>query len=86
MDRTGHVLVVNEGAMSTLSALRNVQKFTAGGEFRQRWGKDGHEPGQFDSPSGIAVDAAANFYVADTNNNRVQKFSIAGCVPWAVGG
>ena len=50
----------------------------AAGEFRQRWGKDGQEPGQFDSPQGVAVDAAGNFYVADTVNNRVQKFSIDG--------
>lgn len=63
--------------MSTFGAF-NVQKFTAAGEFRQRWGKDGTEPGQFDSPSGVGVDAAGNFYAADTNNNRVQKFRIDG--------
>jgi DNA-binding beta-propeller fold protein YncE len=77
VDQSGHILVVNNGTSNTLSAY-HVQKFTAAGEFRQRWGKDGTEPGQFDSPQGVAVDAAGNFYVADTVNNRVQKFSSDG--------
>ena len=55
-----------------------VHRFTAAGEFLQRWGTDGFAPGQFDSPAGVAVDRAGNVYVADTNNNRVQKFSSTG--------
>ncbi|MEM7115242.1 MAG: 6-bladed beta-propeller [Chloroflexota bacterium] len=30
--------------------------------------------GYFDNPSGIAVDAAGNVFVADTGKNRIQKF------------
>jgi len=33
----------------------------------------GKGPGEFRKPSGIAVDAAGNIFVSDTDNNRVQK-------------
>ncbi len=38
----------------------------------------GSGPGQFDEPSGIAVDASGAVYVADRNNNRVQVLDSAG--------
>src|SRR6478609_7415368 len=34
--------------------------------------------GQFDSPTGIAVDRSGNVLVADTNNGRIEKFSATG--------
>jgi DNA-binding beta-propeller fold protein YncE len=34
--------------------------------------------GQFDSPTGLAVDAKGNILVADTNNGRIEKFSPTG--------
>jgi tripartite motif-containing protein 71 len=74
LDAKGQVFVADDGRFSTRGAY-TIQKFTATGEFLNRWGRDGFEPGQFDSPSGVAVDAAGNFYVADTANNRVQKFN-----------
>ena len=41
-------------------------------------GGRGADKGQFDSPTGIAVDANGNILVADTNNGRIQKFSPTG--------
>ena len=41
-------------------------------------GGRGTENGQFDSPTGIAVDSHGNILVADTGNNRVEKFSPTG--------
>jgi DNA-binding beta-propeller fold protein YncE len=38
-------------------------------------GIQGSGDGQFFRPRGVAVDAAGNIYVADTENDRVQKFS-----------
>ena len=38
-------------------------------------GGAGSGKGLFDRPRGIAVDKAGNFYVADTMNARIQKFS-----------
>jgi len=40
----------------------------------------------FDTPSGIAIDAAGNVYVADTNNNRIQKFGAGGAFVTSWGG
>ena len=35
--------------------------------------QSGKGPGEFRKPSGVAVDGAGNIFVADTDNNRVQK-------------
>jgi len=37
-------------------------------------GQYGVGDGQFTNPADVAVDAAGNVYVADTNNHRIQKF------------
>lgn len=34
----------------------------------------GKANGEFNKPSGVALDAAENLYVSDTNNHRIQKF------------
>ena len=41
-------------------------------------GGKGTGKGEFDLPSGIAVDANGNVLVADTNNGRIEKFSPTG--------
>ena len=41
-------------------------------------GGKGSDKGQFDSPTGIAVDGSGNILVADTNNGRIEKFSPTG--------
>jgi DNA-binding beta-propeller fold protein YncE len=46
--------------------------------FIKKWGSQGTGDGQFDSPEGIAVDSSGSVYVADSDNNRVQKFSSDG--------
>jgi tripartite motif-containing protein 71 len=58
-----------------------VQVFTAFGIPLAEWGSRGTGPGQFRSPSDVAVDAAGHVYVMDMANNRVQVF---GRVPTAV--
>jgi hypothetical protein len=40
-----------------------------------KWGSQGSGDGQFDYPSGIALDPSDNVYVVDRNLRRVQKFS-----------
>ena len=51
------------------------------------WGRHGHEPGQFDfgssqdytKPPGGGIAVAGNYvYVADSGNNRIQRFNLSG--------
>jgi len=43
--------------------------------FLRKWGESGSGAGQFQSPTGVAVDQAGNVYVADLVNHRIQKFA-----------
>lgn len=56
------------------------------GSLLMQGGSMGRNVGQFDYPRGIAVDAANDFYVADSRNHRVQKFRGEDSrLAWAVG-
>ena len=65
-----------------------IQKFDSDGNFIAFWGSENLDPyggsefgggdGEFASPAGIAVDSSNNIYVADTGNNRIQKFDSDG--------
>src|SRR5436305_1226852 len=58
------------------------------GAFVRAFGKDGTGDGEFHNPLAVAVDAADNIYVADTDNNRIQKFDPQGrfLAKWGHGG
>jgi DNA-binding beta-propeller fold protein YncE len=64
----------------------NVVPAGTTGAFIRTWGTQGTAVGQFQFPWGTAVDSAGNVYVADTNNNRVQKFNAAGVYQTQFGG
>ncbi len=86
-DAAGNVYVVD-------SSHNRIEKFTAGGSFITSWGHRGSEPGEFEFGSsqnytqppggGIAV-AGEYVYVADSGNNRIQRFNLGGGEPLAWG-
>jgi DNA-binding beta-propeller fold protein YncE len=53
-----------------------VEQYDSNGNFITRWGSHGEEEGQFSYPNGLAADLSGNVYVADTYNQRIQKFSL----------
>lgn len=62
-----------------------IQMFDKDGVFVMQWGSKGSEEGEFDSPTGISVDANGYLFVVDTGNNRVQKFAPDGSFIMAFG-
>jgi tripartite motif-containing protein 71 len=79
-DAAGNVYVVD-------SSHDRIQKFDANGNFITDWGRRGSELGQFDFGSsqnptqppggGIAV-AGNHVFVADSGNNRIERFNLEG--------
>jgi len=55
---------------------------------RQFLPRSGTGNGQFKEPNGLAVDGGGHVFVADTSNNRIQKFDDGGTflIAWGSGG
>jgi DNA-binding beta-propeller fold protein YncE len=47
-------------------------------EFIRSFGSRGRQRGQFEDPSGIAIDREGNLIIADTGNHRIQRFLPSG--------
>jgi DNA-binding beta-propeller fold protein YncE len=76
------VAVASDSVYVTEEAPHRLQKFTLDGKLVARWGGDDPKGswlhGQFNRPSGIAVDAEDDVYVVDTYNHRIQMFHSTG--------
>lgn len=55
-----------------------VHRFSEDGALIASWGGPGSGPGQFHIPHGVFVDRHGTVYVADRENDRIQRFSPAG--------
>lgn len=55
-----------------------VVKLGPDGAVIARWGRHGTGPGEFDAPSGVAVDIQGNVYVTEFYNHRVQVLNTEG--------
>ena len=70
------VIATDDGAVWVAAAGYNrFGKFDRNGKLLYHWGMFGAEPGLMDNPHQFCVDQAGNLYVADANNDRVQKFA-----------
>lgn len=58
-------------------AAARIQAFTPGGAYLFKWGSPGTGNGEFVEPWGITSDGTG-IYVTDLNQQRVQKFTLAG--------
>jgi len=55
-----------------------IAKIDKNGNWIKSWGEPGNQPGQFNVPHSIAIDAENHVYVADRGNRRIQVFDSDG--------
>ncbi len=60
------------------TANREVMKFSLEGELLAAWPRRGSGEGEFRWPRNVSVDKNGNIYVADTDNERLQKLDSEG--------
>ncbi|RIW17478.1 hypothetical protein D0X99_07075 [Algoriphagus lacus] len=74
------VAIAKDGSFYVSDGYGNsrVVKFSPSGDYLFEWGTFGDQEGQFDIPHGITLDDKGNVYVADRQNNRIQKFDSTG--------
>ena len=82
------VAVAPEGSFYVSDGYRNsrVVKYAKDNSYLFEWGKNGPDyklnkgdkEGEFNIPHGIDLDKNMNIYIADRENNRIQKFDSAG--------
>lgn len=79
-DRPTDVAAAPDGAFYVSDGYGNsrIMKFSADGTFLFQWGTLGSGNGQFHIPHGIDLDGDGHVYVADRENNRIQKFDPKG--------
>ncbi|ETW92749.1 MAG: hypothetical protein ETSY1_42330 [Candidatus Entotheonella factor] len=59
-------------------ATHRITRFSSGGEFVAKWGREGEAEGEFHGPTGIAFDPDGNMVVVDSKNHRIQTYTPEG--------
>lgn len=74
------IAVDSEGAVYVADKLNNrIKKFDQWGKLLTTWGSEGHSPGRFTGPTGIAIGSNGLLYIVDSDpNNRLQIFTPEG--------
>jgi tripartite motif-containing protein 71 len=76
LDASGNVYVSEPNPFNP--GNDRIQKFSPTGAPLAQWGSPGPGPGQFDNPTGLAVDSKGNVFVVDSGNNRIEELSSTG--------
>ena len=71
-----HVAMSGEWVYVTDPSHHRVLVYGKGGELIGGWGREGGGEGEFRQPMGIGVGPDGSVYVADSRNNRIQRFAI----------
>lgn len=67
--------LASDGTLFVADGKANcVVHLDAKGKVKEKWGKKGAAPGEFDLPHMLTFDPAGSLYVAEVNGKRVQKF------------
>lgn len=87
MDASGNLYVAdtNNHAIRRIHLASGVVSTVAGGLGGAGSVDGGTSQAQFDFPSGVAVDAAGNIYVSDTDNQALREISTLGTVSTLAG-
>ncbi len=72
------VAAAPDDTLYVVEQTNRVRHVTAEGTVLDVWGSEGHGPGEFFMPHGIAVAPDGTVYVADTSNHRIQAFDGTG--------
>ena len=75
VDSENNVYVTDYEGGEFVYGPARIQKFDNEGNFITKWGTEGTGDGEFRDPNGITIDSGGNVYVADSGNDRIQKFS-----------
>ena len=78
----------NFAGSASLAASQTVLASQTPPSYVRKWGMHGTGNGQFQSPNGIAVNGSGTVYVADQENDRIQRFTGSGAYlgRWGSGG
>ena len=92
---TGIVVDSSNNVYVADTSNHRIQKFSSSGTFITKWGSadigsygssnPGSGNGEFTYPGGIAIDSGNNIYVADNQNDRIQKFTSTGAFVQNIG-
>lgn len=67
-----HIVILSSYKLEICCFYMNRQVFNTEGEFLLKFGSNGEGNGQFNAPTGVAVDVNGNIIVADWGNSRIQ--------------
>ena len=87
VDGAGNLYIANAHSIHKVDASTgNISTVAGGGKPADYLGDGGPATeAQLNYPSGVAVDTAGNFYIADSGNHRIRKVDVDGNISTAAG-